>query len=277
MGNGIDPNIYVGMEYGIYTIDCVMPNRDKWNHIVYKGTCKECGYEKFAPIGDFKNKNPQKCNHFGLLTQEKKDVWYEKNKKKCPYCENYIPLGDMYFSDYKKLKFCSKSCAASYHNMHNEKVYAKRKESLQFDIIIDDCGNEIKVPSKNYCKNCNKEIKQDKQFCSQECFNEFKYKEYIRKWKNGLVDGLSGYAVSKTIRKYLFEKYNNMCAQCGWGEKNPTTGKVPLEVHHQDGDYTNNTEDNLILLCPNCHALTPTYKAINKGNGRKDRKKYYLN
>ena len=55
---------------------------------------------------------------------------------------------------------------------------------------------------------------------------------------------------------------------------NPYTGKIPLEVDHIDGDYTNNNENNLTLLCPNCHSLTPTYKGANSGRGRKTRHKY---
>lgn len=58
------------------------------------------------------------------------------------------------------------------------------------------------------------------------------------------------------------------------GETNPYSGTIPLEIDHIDGDYTNNSEDNLQLLCPNCHSLTSTYKGANKGQGRKDRKKY---
>lgn len=57
------------------------------------------------------------------------------------------------------------------------------------------------------------------------------------------------------------------------GEVNKFTGKVPLKIHHKDGNYLNNAEENLMLLCPNCHSLTETYKSHNK-NGRKDRKKY---
>lgn len=49
----------------------------------------------------------------------------------------------------------------------------------------------------------------------------------------------------------------------------------PLEVEHIDGNFENNSEENLTLLCPNCYSLTPTYKGANKGNGRKERKKYY--
>ena len=37
-----------------------------------------------------------------------------------------------------------------------------------------------------------------------------------------------------------------------------------------------NKEDNFEVLCPNCHSLTSTYKSLNKGKGRKDRKKYNL-
>ena len=40
--------------------------------------------------------------------------------------------------------------------------------------------------------------------------------------------------------------------------------------------YKNNNEDNLILLCPNCHSLTSTYKGANLNHGRKSRKKYYI-
>ena len=37
----------------------------------------------------------------------------------------------------------------------------------------------------------------------------------------------------------------------------------------------NNKEENLTLLCPNCHSLTPTAKGANKGNGRYYRRLRY--
>jgi hypothetical protein len=46
---------------------------------------------------------------------------------------------------------------------------------------------------------------------------------------------------------------------------------IPLELDHIDGNAGNNHPDNLRLLCPTCHALTPTHKAKNKGNGRGSR------
>jgi len=61
---------------------------------------------------------------------------------------------------------------------------------------------------------------------------------------------------------------------CGWCEVNKVTGNVPIQLEHIDGDSKNNSLDNLKLLCPNCHSLTPTYGYLNKGNGRSERKKY---
>lgn len=39
---------------------------------------------------------------------------------------------------------------------------------------------------------------------------------------------------------------------------------IPLELHHIDGDRTNNKLCNIELLCPNCHALTDNYRGSKK-------------
>ena len=41
-----------------------------------------------------------------------------------------------------------------------------------------------------------------------------------------------------------------------------------MQLHHKDGDGTNNELDNLELLCPNCHSQTDTYGGRN-GHRRK--------
>jgi hypothetical protein len=43
---------------------------------------------------------------------------------------------------------------------------------------------------------------------------------------------------------------------------------TPIELDHIDGDPNNNDETNLCLICPNCHAQTPTYKGKNAGRPR---------
>ena len=128
------------------------------------------------------------------------------------------------------------------------------------------------------CLFCNKPLKSSKsKYCNNTCQQNQQYINYIKDWKDGKISGLKGkYQISNHIRKYLLIKYNYKCAKCGWGERNPYTKIIPLEIEHIDGNYLNNHEDNLIVLCPNCHSLTATYKGANKGNGRKDRKKYSL-
>lgn len=72
------------------------------------------------------------------------------------------------------------------------------------------------------------------------------------------------------------EKTKNKCQLCGWSKKNIITNKVPLEVDHLDGNSENNVEDNLRMICPNCHSLSPTFRNLNKGNGRSWRVAKYI-
>ena len=130
---------------------------------------------------------------------------------------------------------------------------------------------------KYKCIVCNKGFEgyTERKFCSVKCQNDKRYLDFVELWKNNEHDGMRGKtATSAHIRRYIFEKYNNSCSECGWSKTNPHTNKIPLELEHIDGDYTNNKEENLKLLCPNCHSLTATWKGANKKQGR-PRAKYY--
>lgn len=45
------------------------------------------------------------------------------------------------------------------------------------------------------------------------------------------------------------------CELCGVSEWMGV--KLPLELHHKDGNHYNNNLDNLMILCPNCHSIQP--------------------
>ena len=129
-----------------------------------------------------------------------------------------------------------------------------------------------KKPRKK-CLSCGKETpRPGYKYCSNKCQQEFQYQSYIEKWKNGEIKGLNSLGlVSSYIKKYLRRKFGNKCCLCGWSKINPKTGQVPLIADHIDGNWRNNIESNLRLICSNCDSLTPTYAGLNKGNGRKDR------
>lgn len=130
-----------------------------------------------------------------------------------------------------------------------------------------------------FCKTCSKSIVQRNafKFCSLRCQAHYKRTEYLQKWKSGFVNGTVGIntiTLSKYVRSYLLAKYGEKCSLCNWDKKHPITKVVPLEVDHIDGDPTNNKEENLRIVCPNCHSLTPSFRNLNKGKGRGWRLEY---
>ncbi|MFH1178379.1 MAG: HNH endonuclease signature motif containing protein [bacterium] len=123
-----------------------------------------------------------------------------------------------------------------------------------------------------FCRAILKKRHQQK-FCSNKCQADFRYRIFKDKWFAGQQKVITK-NISRHIKRFLLEKHGEKCSLCGWNKKNPATGHVPLEVDHLDGNSDNNDLKNLKLLCPNCHALTPSFRNLNKGKGRTWRKQY---
>lgn len=114
-------------------------------------------------------------------------------------------------------------------------------------------------------------------YCSPKCRLEFDYQQYTVHWLAGEVPGgRTEGRVSSHVRRWLFERANNKCEQCGWSRIHPVTGRVPLTVHHKDGNSENHRPENLELLCGGCHALTPNFGNLNHGQGRTHRQRRKL-
>lgn len=83
--------------------------------------------------------------------------------------------------------------------------------------------------------------------------------------KSGLPKDTKGF-----VKKYLLETRGDRCEECGFDKHGPY-GSI-IQMDHVNGDCFDNRPENLKLLCPNCHAMTPTYGSRNRGSGRAHRR-----
>jgi len=194
----------------------------------------------------------EKFNIKKRTIQDVHNIKIDKYRNKSWLIEEYIKKK-------KTIKQISEKCNAKYetirkwlvkHDIPRRKNYTRKKPRLK-------------------CINCGEECKKFKKiYCSRDCFIKYRYNNYIKQWKQGIKSGRRGkYATSLHIKKYMILKYGEKCNKCGWNERNIITNNIPIELHHKDGNYKNNKEENLKLLCPSCHSLTQTYGSLNK-NGR---------
>lgn len=61
----------------------------------------------------------------------------------------------------------------------------------------------------------------------------------------------------RTAATPLIKLRGHKCENCGLTEWQGQP--IKLEVHHKDGNRSNNELNNLQLLCPNCHSYTETF------------------
>jgi hypothetical protein len=79
--------------------------------------------------------------------------------------------------------------------------------------------------------------------------------EYLNNKKS-----ISSYKLKKRLINEDFLR--PICSNCNLTEW--LNQPIPLELDHINGNSSDNHLENLRLLCPNCHALTPTYRGKNK-------------
>ncbi len=163
-------------------------------------------------------------------------------------------------------KFCSRACANSRIRTDELKERVSKKLRKREKVVI------------KFCANCKKDLNGKTRYCSDECRNEwrsklaltkryrFKEPEFLAKLlairnsqnEQKAFDNLEAFGSRSSIRKYLIRFRGNKCQECGissWNSK-----ELSLEVHHIDGNCKNNKDDNLLLLCPNCHSQTKNWR-----------------
>lgn len=122
-----------------------------------------------------------------------------------------------------------------------------------------------------YCERCTKVLtNKQTRYCSNKCQRSAASELVVEMWLGGADVGYTGKAVQikKAIRRYLLEQAKNACSLCGWDRLHPVDGRPLVEVDHIDGDALNCSPENLRVLCPNCHSMTPTFRARNTQSTR---------
>lgn len=76
------------------------------------------------------------------------------------------------------------------------------------------------------------------------------------------ADSSSKLRTRGAVRAFLARTRGYRCEECGLSEWRGF--KLPLEVEHINGRRTDHRDCNVKLLCPNCHALTPTWRRKKK-------------
>jgi len=187
----------------------------------------------------------------------------EVNGKECSKCKNIFPATREYFYRHFKGKyglrsdcrFCQEDYKRKLKQSRAEKGFIPTKKFTGKICTAPECENFL--PSWAEL------------FCSSRCRSVVYRNLYIARWKNGEEKGYINDKdphIHGIIRDYLINKYDRKCSLCGWGEINKFSEKLPLEIHHEDGHKENCIEENLTVLCPNCHSLTNNFRGLNKKN-----------
>lgn len=195
-------------------------------------------------------------------------------------------------------KFCSRSCAAKFNNISGK--YKRRapegncrtckkqistrttwckecieqyhgsppRKSRTFPSNLEDSSL---VPLAGGKCSCGKSIGSKSTMCrscSAVTAHSIKATEKITNWLSGSWRGGTDHRLSDTVRNYLLEAAEYSCSKCGFNTMHPDDGHTILEINHINGDGLDHRPNNLEVLCPNCHALTSTYRGRNIGSGR---------
>lgn len=173
-----------------------------------------------------------------------------------------------YISGYKG-RYSKIKCYCNVHKYEFEVTFDTIMHRTEKNCSCPKCKEDRlskrKLPkTKVTCDYCGKEFEkvypnEKFNFCCRECKDKAQKLESGEKFKS-LRPKHYGNGICVYWEK-AFKEYPHKCAVCGWDEDEDI-----LEVHHIDSDRSNNSLNNLIILCPTCHRkiTSKKYDLINR-------------
>lgn len=154
----------------------------------------------------------------------------------------------------------------------NEDIINAVKESNSYSDVCRKVGISPRGGNANTIKHKIQELNLDISHFTFNAWSKGKNADTDRRIKrkdiNDILIENSGWtsdAIKKRILKEGLKEYK--CECCGlstWGGY-----PIPLELHHVNGIHTDNRLINLLIVCPNCHAMTETFSK-NKLSAQKE-------
>lgn len=149
----------------------------------------------------------------------------------------------------QSLAFCCPVCRERFWDTVSQHIARREKGRCS------DCGTTIAIQSVR-CRDCHVKNRTN---------------TAIKSWLDGEWSGSqekNDYILSTTVRSYLLAEADYACQNCGYSTRHPVDNLPILEINHINGVSNDHRRENLEVLCPNCHSLTPNFGHRNAGNGR---------
>ena len=217
-------------------------------------TCDHCNKEFFKDTSSFNRSERKGAKHY--CSRACGGQARRKERRPCPTCGK-----DTSYTDVRK--FCSKTCYSKWQSNNTSGERSARWTGGE----VRDSGVACSNPE---CKKTTLQRNgKPQKFCSHACstvVNAKKLSDKARaRWPKCEVCGKTACAkngkycsnecwqstrsISVDYRKIAFGAYDQECSCCGYSYT------PALEIHHIDKDRSNNSVDNLTIVCANCHLL----------------------
>lgn len=226
----------------------------KIEKIIEPKVCPKCNKEHYSTYGIHCSRS---CANGRKHSEETKKKLSEATKKafeRNPKLLEILQEGNKNRVRTKKEKPAKKTSLKptkqkrrNYRLYSKEDVINKAKEVKSIAGLLKALGIEPKGGNYNSIKKLLQKLNVDTSHWTGQGWNK---DQQLKDW--------SQYNRVESLRPHLLKERGNKCEVCNnthWLDK-----EIKLEIHHVDGDRTNNELNNLQLLCPNCHSFTDTWR-----------------